>query len=312
MPQLTNVPSVLLTRSPDGTAPAMTLLHYVMLRHGDTIDFAVLDDPALHMYVMGAGIGFVYASLNASDGVFPQFVYERLPHAYADATVEVVERLRLEDASAAVWTVVSAGETSPRVCVTPLDRGVDPAIAALRYLSNFGESIVDDSLSGFTERVLDGLKSADAVVARKIEDGLVAIHLDVARRLGIADCLRAVIASEGFATRWANPTHHNSPVAMRLGPVELEAWLKTRGSQLSAAGTLLSAEFSTRHAFGGKGCVLLKASIPAGAGVFETVTFCMPADSVRTTQDTRLARRAMRKMSGTNVLPFPQRRLSEH
>jgi len=277
-----------------------------MLKHDWRCDFAVLDDPALVMYATGADIGFLYAVLDASLSVFPPAIYARLPRAYADATVAVVQQLFNDDVSAVVTTALSTGETAPKVCVTPLKGSMGPASAALHYLSNFAESIVDHSLTEFTRRVLEAAANATSLTQRtRMEDGVVAIHMDVARRLGITDCLLSVIASKGCAIRWSNPPQHE--VEMRLGPSEIELWMQDREVHLDNAGTLVSGELANAEiSSSAMERVVLTASIPVGGGVHETLSFSLPSD-LTAIPNVRLARRNLRKMTGTNVLPFPQR-----
>jgi hypothetical protein len=320
MPPTLTLPIVTSTQSLQSAAVRPNS-HYVMLKNKSRCDFAVLDDPALVMFATSARIGFMYSLLDAGASVFPKRVYDRLPRQYADATVDVVWRLFNEDKSAIVCTVLAAGETDPRVCVTPAHGADDAAIFALRYLSNFGESVVDASLSEFTRRIL-AAAGADQQpdVRARMEDGVVAIHMDVARRIGIADCLLAVVASKGCVTRWSNPPQHD--VDMRLGPLEIEAWMSDRDVDLDA-GTLLSGAIAESDLFGDPmSRVVLNASITVSDGVYETLSFCLPRDLTEVYRsltdnprqeagalsDRRLARRALLKLGGNNVLPFPPQR----
>lgn len=276
---------------------------HILIADQERCEYACVTPDAMVMLAEGAGIGFVYARLTAGEPL-PDRLMTHLPSiAWMEKGPAVIATLQ-RGSSVTLHTAVAAGAITPDIIWTTASE-ITPQDAACNYLVNYGDCIVDPSLTRFTRRVLECAHNHNVATLRGcMLSGLLDLHCAQARFNGVRACLDAVASGQMVALRHVSGTLH--PLTVRMGPFEIRTWLAQHGANHSDLEW--SASYATDTLMHGlpllRGDVYVCVSRRLSSTSSESVVFAIPDDETITQE--RYARRAGR-IAGqrtATVVPF--------
>lgn len=205
-------------------SPAAPYTVFALLFAPDGVcEFCVLDNASLSLYAESSRIGFVYARIAAGADIPDRLVRALEPALWAGTEPFVREHMADGD-DVVVYTALVPGDTRPYIMHNVPRRTPDAGRAARDYLVHYGRSVLDTSLTRFSERV-HSLASEFPDWRTRLLGGLVDIHATYARMLGLREVLTLIRDASGALIELQ--AIGDEQVLVRLGPAEITRLLKS-------------------------------------------------------------------------------------